>query len=174
MWSLAVGGETPPGQPAGRQRSGRDGAYTFPMQDIRASFADYASYHQTKGNKWFHRFGIPLIMLSGLGMLARVGLGSLLGMHIDAGIVLVYLAVIFYLTLEWRLAIPMLVVSIAFYFLGRWFPMPVNVILFILGWIFQFIGHSVYEHKQPAFFRNVVHLLIGPLWILNDVIPVVK
>lgn len=144
------------------------------MQDIRASFADYASYHQTKGNKWFHRFGIPLIMLGALGMLARVGIVTIQNVRIDAAMLLVAIAVIYYLLLEWRLAIPMLIVSIAFYLLGRWLPMSVNVTLFILGWIFQFIGHSVYEHKQPAFFRNVVHLLIGPLWILNDVIPVVK
>ena len=46
--------------------------------------------------------------------------------------------------------------------------------LFVLGWIFQFVGHSVYEHRNPAFFRNFTHLLVGPLWILNDLIPVVK
>ena len=144
------------------------------MPDIRASFADYAAYHQTRGNKWFHRVGIPLIMLTLLGMLARVRIADVSGFRIDAGVVLIAIAVIYYLTLEWRLAIAMLVVSVAFYLVGRWLPMPVNVALFILGWIFQFIGHSVYEHKQPAFFRNVMHLLIGPLWILNDVIPVVK
>ena len=144
------------------------------MQDIRASFADYASYHQTKGNKWFHRFGIPLIMLTALGMLARVGIVTIGNVRFDGGMLLMAIAVIYYLALEWRLAIAMLIVSIAFYFVGVWMPMSVNVTLFILGWIFQFIGHSVYEHKQPAFFRNVVHLLIGPLWILNDVIPVVK
>jgi uncharacterized membrane protein YGL010W len=144
------------------------------MPDIRASFADYASYHQTKGNKWFHRVGIPLIMLTALGMLARVGIVTIRNVRIDGGMLLIALAVIYYLTLEWRLAIPMLIVSIAFYLLGVWMPMSWNVTLFILGWIFQFIGHSVYEHKQPAFFRNVMHLLIGPLWILNDVIPVVK
>jgi uncharacterized membrane protein YGL010W len=144
------------------------------MQDIRASFADYASYHQTKGNKWFHRLGIPLIMLTALGMLARVGVVTVRGVRIDGGMLLIALAVIYYLMLEWRLAIPMLVASFVFYLIGRWMPMWLNVTLFVLGWIFQFIGHSVYEHKQPAFFRNVVHLLIGPLWILNDVIPVVK
>src|SRR5207253_2509680 len=42
------------------------------MPDVHALFADYASYHRTKGNKAFHRIGIPLIMLSLLGMLARV------------------------------------------------------------------------------------------------------
>ena len=144
------------------------------MQDIRTSFADYASYHQTKGNKWFHRIGIPLIVLTLVGMLARVGLVTIRGVRVDAGMVLIAFAVIYYLTLEWRLAIPMLIVSVAFYVIGTWMPMSVNVALFILGWIFQFIGHIVYEHRQPAFLRNGVHLLIGPLWILNDVIPVVK
>lgn len=144
------------------------------MQDIRASFADYAAYHQTKGNKWFHRLGIPLIMLTLLGMLARVHIADVGGFRIDAAVVLIAIAVVYYLTLEWRLAIPMLIVSIAFYLIGARLPMSINISLFILGWIFQFIGHSVYEHKQPAFFRNVVHLLIGPLWILNDVIPVVR
>lgn len=141
---------------------------------IRAAFADYAAYHQTKGNKWFHRAGIPLIMLTLIGMLARVRIVTINGLRIDAAIVLIAIAVIYYLTLEWRLAIPMLIVSIAFYLIGAWLPMAINIALFILGWIFQFIGHSVYEHKQPAFLRNAVHLLIGPLWILNDVIPVVK
>jgi uncharacterized membrane protein YGL010W len=144
------------------------------MQDIRASFADYASYHQTKGNKWFHRLGIPLIMLTLIGMLARVGIATIGGIRLDAGMVLIALAVLYYLILEWRLAIPMLVVSIGFYLLGLRLPLSVNVALFILGWIFQFVGHSVYEHKKPAFLQNGVHLLIGPLWILNDLIPVVK
>jgi len=49
------------------------------MQPITALFADYAAYHQTAGNKTFHRLGIPLIMLSLIGMLARVVLMILFG-----------------------------------------------------------------------------------------------
>jgi len=140
------------------------------MQDIHALFADYASFHQTKGNKAFHRLGIPMIMLSLIGMLVRVPLveGANLAM------VLIAAATIYYLVIEWRLALPMLAVSIAMYFLGAALPMWANAVLFVLGWIFQFIGHRVYEKKNPAFFRNFVHLLVGPLWILNDLIPVVK
>lgn len=145
------------------------------MPDIDALFADYASYHQTKGNKTFHRLGIPMIMLTLIGMLARVTLfTSNNGTRIDAAMLLIAIATIYYLVVEWRLAIAMLAVSIAFYFLGRAMPLWLNVALFVLGWIFQFIGHSVYEHKNPAFFRNFLHLLVGPLWILNDLIPVVK
>ena len=140
------------------------------MQRIESLFADYASYHRTKGNKVFHRLGIPLIVLTSIGMLARVTILS----PVDAAMVLIALAFAYYLVLEWRLALAMLAVTVAFYFLGRAIPFWLNVSLFVLGWIFQFIGHSVYEHKQPAFVRNLVHLLIGPLWILNDVLPVVR
>src|SRR2546423_6465660 len=98
------------------------------MRDIRTLFADYASYHQTPGNKTFHRLGIPLIMLSLIGMLARAGVG-----HINAAVALILLSEVIYLMLEWRLAIAMLVVSAAFYFIGAAIPFWINVALFILG-----------------------------------------
>ena len=144
------------------------------MRDIEALFADYASYHRTKGNKWFHRLGIPLIMLTLIGILVRVPLFTAGGYRLDAAMLLIAAATLYYVAVEWRLAIAMLAVSIAFYFLGAALPFWWNAALFVLGWIFQFIGHSVYEHRQPAFFRNFLHLLVGPLWILNDLIPVVK
>ena len=139
------------------------------MKDISSYFADYASYHQTPGNKLFHRLGIPMIMLSLIGMLARVGVG-----HLNAAVGLIAFAAVVYFMLEWRLAIALLFVSALFYLAGAAMPLWLNVALFILGWIFQFIGHSVYEHKAPAFMKNFLHLLIGPMWILNDVLPVVK
>jgi uncharacterized membrane protein YGL010W len=140
------------------------------MRDITEYFADYASYHRTAGNKWFHRAGIPLIVLTLIGMLTRVQIVR----GIDAAMVLIALAELVYFAMEWRLAIAMLIVSTAFWFIGGALPMSVNVALFILGWIFQFVGHSVYEKKQPAFLKNATHLLVGPLWILNDVVPVVS
>ncbi len=135
------------------------------MRDISALFADYASHHQTKGNKWFHRFGIPIIMLTLIGMLTRVPI---------AAIALIVVSEIIYAILDWRLAAIMLVVSVAFYFIGAAIPFWINVALFVVGWIFQFIGHSVYEKRSPAFLKNALHLLVGPLWILNDVVHVVK
>ncbi len=140
------------------------------MRDISALFADYAAYHQTKGNKWFHRFGIPTIMLTLIGMLARVPIAP----HVDAAIVLIVIAEVVYIILDWRLAALMLIVSAIFYFIGAALPLWLNVALFILGWILQFVGHSVYEKRQPAFLTNALHLLVGPLWILNDAVHVVK
>ena len=144
------------------------------MQTVEALFADYASYHQTRVNKIFHRLGIPMIMFSLIGMLTYVPLFDIGTIRIDAAMVLIGLSSAYYFIIEWRLGIAMIAVSIVFYFLSAAIPLAINAILFVLGWILQFIGHKVYEHKNPAFFRNFVHLLIGPLWILNDVIPVVK
>ena len=144
------------------------------MPDIQLLFDDYAAYHQTKGNKFFHRLGIPMIMLTLIGMLTYVPLFNLGTVRVDAAMLLIALSSAYYFVIEWRLAMAMIVVSIVFYFLGAFLPLVWNAIGFVVGWILQFIGHKVYEHKNPAFFRNFVHLLIGPLWILNDVIRVVR
>jgi uncharacterized membrane protein YGL010W len=144
------------------------------MQSVETLFADYASFHQTAGNKLFHRLGIPMIMLSLIGMLTQVPLVDVATVRFDAAMVLIAASSAYYFVIEWRLALAMIAVSIAFYFIGGVIPFWINVALFVLGWIFQFIGHKVYEHKNPAFFRNFVHLLVGPLWILNDIVPVVK
>ena len=144
------------------------------MATVDALFADYAAYHQTRGNKVFHRIGIPMIMLTLLGMLSLVRLPVVATIRFDAAMVIIALASAWYFVVEWRLALPMIVLLVVMYFIGAALPFWLNAALFVLGWIFQFIGHRVYEHKNPAFFRNFVHLLVGPLWILNDVIRVVK
>ena len=42
------------------------------------------------------------------------------------------------------------------------------VVLFVLAWIGQFIGHKI-EGQKPAFFEDLQFLLIGPLWLLSFV-----
>jgi uncharacterized membrane protein YGL010W len=40
------------------------------------------------------------------------------------------------------------------------------LVLFVAGWIGQFIGHYV-EGRRPSFFRDLRFLLNGPLWVLQ-------
>ena len=40
------------------------------------------------------------------------------------------------------------------------------VVVFVVAWIGQFIGHA-YEGKRPSFFTDLVYLLIGPIWVLG-------
>jgi uncharacterized membrane protein YGL010W len=61
-----------------------------------------------------------------------------------------------------NIGIPLIVISLPlFFFNWRW-----ALALFVVGWIFQFIGHAI-EGNQPAFFRNPVYLLVGPAWVLR-------
>ncbi|HKP73731.1 MAG TPA: DUF962 domain-containing protein [Pyrinomonadaceae bacterium] len=62
--------------------------------------------------------------------------------------------------LSHNIGIPMIVVSLPlFFFYWRW-----ALALFVVGWIFQFVGHII-EGNQPAFFRNPVYLVVGPVWL---------
>ena len=89
------------------------------MRDLSALFADYSECHRTAGNKLFHRLGIPLIVLSLLGMLARVTFFHADGFNVDLGIVLLVASAIFYIALEWKLGAAMTAVTAVFYLAGR-------------------------------------------------------
>jgi uncharacterized membrane protein YGL010W len=133
---------------------------------LRAQFADYAAHHGTPGNRLCHSVGIPLIVLTTFGLLGRVGLFDLGGFTVTLAEVVLLAATLYYLTLDAPLAGMMAVAAGGLLVLGRVLPLWAVLALFVAGWILQFIGHYVYEKSSPAFFRNLVHLLVGPLWIL--------
>ena len=92
---------------------------------------------------------------------------------LSAAELLILLSFAYYLTLDFRLAIGMLLVSSALD-LAAWkiADLRIGLIALVVGWIFQGIGHAVYEKRSPAFTRNLVHLLIGPLFLLNELLHV--
>ena len=125
-------------------------------------FQDYAQYHQHKGNKLTHYIGIPLIILSTIMLLVPLS---------PLPEILIGLISIYYFRINIQLAIPcltfFLICLVSSYYL---YNLPAAITMFTGGWILQFIGHFGFEKKSPAFFKNLQHLLIGPLWILNDLI----
>ena len=63
------------------------------------------------------------------------------------------------------LGIPLIVVSLPLFLVvllvpGFW---PVPVALFIVGWIFQFVGHA-FERKPPEFLHDWRFLFVGLRW----------
>lgn len=41
--------------------------------------------------------------------------------------------------------------------------------IFVITWIFQFIGHKI-EGKKPSFLKDIQFLLIGPIWLLSFIL----
>lgn len=133
---------------------------------LRTHFDDYAAFHKTAGNRACHSFGIPLIVLGSLSLLARVPLFTAFGFGVTLAEVLILLFVAYYLTLDVALATWMLAAYAVLNVAGRFIPPMAALGLFVFGWILQGVGHWVYEKNSPAFFRNFVHLAVGQLWIL--------
>ena len=133
---------------------------------LRSHFADYGSFHATPGNKACHTVGIPLIYFSVIALLAHVPLARVGGFAVTLAEPVVMAVTLYYLRLDAALGVMMLVVSAVMAVVGRFVTVPAALALFVVGWVLQLVGHYVYEKKSPAFFRNVTHLLVGPLWIL--------
>ncbi len=133
---------------------------------LKAHFSDYAAFHGPPGNRACHYVGIPLIVLSLFALLSAVPLFTLGGYTVTLAEMLLLAATTYYLTLDPVLAVLMFAISAASIAVGRRIPVAWAVGLFVVGWIFQFVGHYVYEKRAPAFYRNLAHLLVGPLWIL--------
>jgi uncharacterized membrane protein YGL010W len=135
------------------------------MRRIDALLADYGSFHRTRGNLVCHALGIGLIVFGTLSLLHRI---RLFGAW-TASEALLAAALLFYGALDVPLALAVVacaaLLDVAARAVHFW---PAGAAAFVLGWIFQAIGHGVYERNSPAFFRNLVHLLIGPAFLVDE------
>lgn len=129
------------------------------LLDYKALSADYGGYHVTRGNRLCHIVGIPLIMLA---VVRWTQVGSAVP----------WAALVLVLYFAWapRLALAMALVLAGMAGLSSHLPVWAAPAAFVLGWIFQFIGHGVYEKRSPAFAQNLIHVLVGPLWVLEEIL----
>ena len=138
------------------------------MRKIDTLLADYGSHHRTRGNLVCHAFGITLIVFGILSMLGLVGMPPA---GATAAEWLIAAAFVFYLALDVPLAFAILVPLAALDLFARavsdW---RVGLAAFAAGWVFQAVGHARFEHNRPAFFRNLVHLMVGPAFLVNEVV----
>ena len=134
------------------------------MNRVDALLADYGSHHQTRGNLVCHVFGVTLIVFGIVSVLGTFRIGPVTVAEILMAAVFLY-----YTTLDLRLALGMLaafaLVDLAARSAADW---RIGLAAFVVGWIFQAVGHAVYERNRPAFFKNLVHLLVGPLFLMNE------
>ena len=138
------------------------------MRKVDGLLADYGSYHRARGNLVCHGFGITLIVY---GLLAFLHEFPLPARGWTAAELLIAASFFFYLTLDVALALSILVAVSAIDLIARavgdW---RIGIAAFVAGWIFQAIGHARFERNSPAFFKNLIHLMVGPLFLINEVV----
>ncbi len=125
-------------------------------------FREYASYHRDTRNRVCHAIGIPAIVLGLMSMLATVHAGSL-----DAAFVIALAVLVYYAAIDLRGAVLCAVIFAIAYVVGRQLAWPLGTGIFIFGWVFQLVGHR-FEGTKPKFLENLVYLLIGPLYVFEE------
>jgi len=125
-------------------------------------YAEYGSYHADPRNRLCHAFGIPLIVLGVLGLLASVRFGP-----IDLAIPVAVLVLIYYATVSPRGALVSLVLFAALYLVAVHLTWAWSAAAFVVGWAFQLVGHRM-EGNKPKFLENLTYLAIGPLYFFEE------
>ena len=150
------------------------------MRKIDQLFAEYAESHQNQTNKFIHWICVPLIFFTIVGFISLIQAPHFCAPYFGcisvASIVALFLVTIFYFTLSWRISLIMLLIML---FMEH-FAYAINVhfkenswiiylSIFVITWIFQFIGHKI-EGKKPSFLKDLQFLLIGPIWLLHFIL----
>ncbi|MFY0256124.1 DUF962 domain-containing protein [Chitinophaga sp. 30R24] len=143
------------------------------MKNIHQWLDDYGSSHRNPTNKLIHWICVPTIFFSIVGFLYAIPLPfQPSGMYLTVAHVALLLLIIYYLRLSPSLAVGMLVIGLICLWLWRLLAdaglviWQVALLLFVLAWIGQFIGHKI-EGAKPSFFKDLQFLLIGPAWLLS-------
>ncbi|WP_426079043.1 DUF962 domain-containing protein [Janthinobacterium sp. PSPC3-1] len=132
------------------------------MRTIDTLLAQYGDSHRNPVNEWMHIVCVPLIVFSVLGLLWSV--------HAAVALAGSVAALAYYVKLSRPFALGMLaMLALMLIALAAMQPiviLPLSLVLFVLAWIGQFIGHQI-EGRKPSFLDDVRFLLIGPLFVLG-------
>ncbi|HOK08397.1 MAG TPA: DUF962 domain-containing protein [Candidatus Hydrogenedens sp.] len=146
------------------------------MKTLKEQIDIYAGYHKNPYNKLTHYFGIPIIIFSLLLFLSWLKYPGF-PVYINGATIFLVCVFFYYFILDKTISFIMaLLISplFALTFLFQKVEWRVNLmvflVLFVGGWILQFIGHTVFEKKKPAFTDNLIQLLIGPLFFVIEIL----
>ena len=144
------------------------------MRGVTDWLGEYGSSHQNPTNKLLHWICVPPIVLSVMGFLWSAPVPAAFAdasPWLNWATLAVAAALVYYLVLSPALAVGVLLAFAVLLSITHWLaqlPWPLwatSMVIFIVAWIGQFIGHTI-EGKRPSFFEDLQFLLIGPLWLL--------
>ncbi|MBW4890868.1 DUF962 domain-containing protein [Mucilaginibacter sp. HMF5004] len=155
-----------------------------PKKLVDVYFDKYAESHQNYTNEIIHWICVPLIVFSLLGLVWSIPFPYIkfLGRYnedLNWASFLIGFSIYYYYKLSPVLSYFMLIVVFVFTYgvmeLANWSAVggpqlwQSCLVIFVLAWIGQFIGHKI-EGKKPSFLDDIKFLLIGPIWLLHFVL----
>lgn len=145
------------------------------MKSFIEHLSTYAEYHRDTRNIMTHLVGVPVIVFAVILLLSRP-MFDVAGYTLNPAMIAYAASLVFYFRLNLVFGLMMAVLmglgifaamNIAMMSTTIWLATGIG--MFVIGWIIQFVGHH-YEGKKPAFVDDLVGLLIGPLFILAEIL----
>lgn len=145
------------------------------MPNVTSLLSEYGESHQNPTNKLIHWICVPVIVWTVVALLWSIPFPGNLTMGIlpvNWAVIAVVLAQIYYFALSYRLGLGLLLynaimlwITLQIEAISPWPLWQVALVVFVIAWIGQFIGHAI-EGKRPSFFKDLQFLLIGPAWLM--------
>lgn len=147
------------------------------MKSIDKWLDEYGESHKNPTNKLVHWICVPLIFFSIVGIFWEIKLPFEIpvmgGIPLNGAMIALFVVFAYYTILSLPIAAGMLLFSFACLaasygieqanFAPLWL---VSIVIFVLAWVGQFIGHNI-EGKKPSFFKDIQYLMIGPAWLMS-------
>ncbi|PAT32636.1 DUF962 domain-containing protein [Vandammella animalimorsus] len=143
------------------------------MKTLEDQLANYAAYHRDPRNIATHFIGIPMIVLAITVLLSRPAFTAS-GLVASPAVFAAIAASAYYLRLSLGLGLVMTALLALCVWFGAWAAqlstatwLALGIGGFVVGWIFQFVGHF-WEGRKPAFVDDLIGLIIGPLFVVVE------
>ena len=146
------------------------------MTSLKDQLASYGAYHKDPRNKLTHFIGVPLVTFSLFLVLSWFRFAPAPDWPLTGATIFFIVVCLYYLRLDWSVALLQAPVNLLLLWLAdRAALLPFGQSLtvfaaaFILGWIFQLVGHAI-EGKRPALADNLLQIFNAPLFLVAEVL----
>ncbi|MEJ0007805.1 MAG: Mpo1-like protein [Steroidobacteraceae bacterium] len=143
------------------------------MPNLTVLLASYGHYHRDPRNRLTHYFGVPAIAYAVLVPAALCAF-TIFGLTVTFDRLIVAAFVLFYLSLDLRLAITLAIVLTLLAWvaetttrLGVSGCLALAGVVFVLGWVLQLLGHHL-EGNRPALLTNLFQIVVAPIFLAAE------
>jgi uncharacterized membrane protein YGL010W len=148
------------------------------MKTVEQNLTQYAAYHRDRRNIATHFIGVPMIVFAVILALATVSfkvVSTSSSIEFTLAAVVAVITTAYYLRQDLTFGLAMAVVFFAMCAGASEITARTSTggalsyafFIFTVGWALQFLGHR-YEGMKPAFFDDVMQLVIGPLFVCAE------
>lgn len=146
------------------------------MKALHEHMGMYSAYHRHPANRAIHFLMVPAIVWSLMVWLDMVPLATVGGVAVTLAMVVTAALLVWYLVLDFAIGVAatavftvLLVTAIQ---LNEAVATTTAALIaagvFVASWVFQFLGHGVWEKRRPALADNLFQVFVAPAFLIAE------